>query len=95
MHGDAREVARSALELHTEGEGFHTVLSDMCHDTMGADVADVGASLDLCECAAKIALGAGFAGPLPDLPDLPVRSCELLGSKHPSAIFCAVSVLRM
>jgi hypothetical protein len=65
-------VARSALEEHTGGKGFHTVLSDMCHDTMGADVADVTASLALCECAAKIALGSGFAGPLPDLPDLPV-----------------------
>lgn len=73
MHGDAREVARSALELHTEGKGFHAVLSDMCHDTMGASVADVAASLDLCECAAKIAIGAGFGGPLSDLPDLPVR----------------------
>jgi hypothetical protein len=53
----------------------------MCHDTMGADVADVTASLALCECAAKIALGSGFAGPLPDLPDLPVGFPSLCRGK--------------
>lgn len=29
---------------------FNAVLSDMCHDTSGSDVADVGRSLALCEC---------------------------------------------
>lgn len=75
-------MARSALEIHTGGKGFHTVLSDMCHDTMGAGVADVAASLNLCECAAKIAMGAGFAGPLPDVPDLSVRSHDAMPPGH-------------
>lgn len=37
------------------------MLSDMCHDTMGAPVADVASSLSLCETAASIAVGNMYA----------------------------------
>jgi hypothetical protein len=47
------------------------VLSDMCHDTMGASSADVASSLSLCECAAKIAVGVHFAMPEEELSSLP------------------------
>jgi hypothetical protein len=60
LRGDARELSRQALEECTGGRGFDTVLSDMCHDTMGSGVADVAFSLELCECAAKIAVGNQF-----------------------------------
>lgn len=38
-------------------QGFHVVLSDMCHSTMGSSSADVLRSLDLASCAAALAVG--------------------------------------
>ena len=38
-------------------QGFHVVLSDMCHSTMGSSSADVLRSLDLATCAAELAVG--------------------------------------
>ena len=38
-------------------QGFHVVLSDMCHSTMGSSAADVLRSLDLATCAAELAVG--------------------------------------
>ena len=38
-------------------QGFHVVLSDMCHSTMGSSSADVLRSLDLASCAAELAVG--------------------------------------
>lgn len=39
-------------------QGFHVVLSDMCHSTMGSSSADVLRSLDLASCAAELAVGS-------------------------------------
>lgn len=47
------------------------MLSDMCHDTMGAPVADVASSLSLCEVAASIAVGNGYAISEAELQTLP------------------------
>ena len=37
-------------------QGFHAVLSDMCHDTIGNPAADVIKSLDLASHAVRLAL---------------------------------------
>ena len=37
--------------------GFHVVLSDMCHNTVGNSAADVLRSLELAQSAAAIAVG--------------------------------------
>jgi 23S rRNA U2552 (ribose-2'-O)-methylase RlmE/FtsJ len=76
LHGDARDLSREALQAYTDGEGFQTVLSDMCHDTMGAGDADVAASLELCECAATIAVGNGFYMPQDGYEMLPRDAAE-------------------
>lgn len=71
LHGDARDLSRDALAEFTAGNGFHTVLSDMCHDTMGAPVSDVASSLSLCEVAASIAVGNSYALSDAELQNLP------------------------
>ena len=50
----------------------------MCHDTMGSGPADVAASLELCECAAKIALGPGYCMSEEDVQSLPPRTQQML-----------------
>ena len=37
--------------------GFHVVLSDMCHNTMGNSAADVVRSMELAQSAAALAVG--------------------------------------
>lgn len=56
LQADAREL--DVRELFTKSEGFHVVLSDMCHSTMGSSSADVLRSLDLASCAAELAVGS-------------------------------------
>ena len=82
LHGDARDLSRQALDDFTAGAGFDTVLSDMCHDTMGAGSADVAASLELCECAAKIAVGQQFCMAEQDYEGLPVAIANELRAWH-------------
>jgi 23S rRNA U2552 (ribose-2'-O)-methylase RlmE/FtsJ len=68
---DARTLApQQLMDLHAElclgaaasrpPVGFHTVLSDMCHDTIGVAAADVARSLQLARCAAAIAVGSAM-----------------------------------
>ncbi|KAL0054288.1 hypothetical protein WJX82_006680 [Trebouxia sp. C0006] len=56
LQADARQL--DVRELFTKSEGFHVVLSDMCHSTMGSSSADVLRSLDLASCAAELAVGS-------------------------------------
>lgn len=79
LHGDARDLSRRALAEYSPG-GFHTVLSDMCHNTTGSDVADVGLSLELCECAAQIAIGNAFRVTDADLEMMPDAAAAELRS---------------
>ena len=51
-----------------QSQGFHVVLSDMCHSTMGSSSADVLRSLDLATCAAQLALGSLEPSELHDMP---------------------------
>jgi len=70
--------------------GFHSVLSDMCHATLGVSAADALRSHELAACAVDLALGAGAggaapapapaAGPAPgDAPASPPRAAPGLG----------------
>lgn len=61
---DARTVDPLILQLMHRARcwpqidmGFNTVLSDMCHNTLGNAAADVPRSLELARCAAALALG--------------------------------------
>jgi hypothetical protein len=45
--------------------GFHSVLSDMCHATLGVSAADALRSHELAACAVDLALGAGAGGAAP------------------------------
>ena len=45
--------------------GFHSVLSDMCHATLGVSATDALRSHELAACAADLALGAGAGGAAP------------------------------
>lgn len=65
VQADAGKVTAKDLfrmhPLHNGGDfygpsGFHTVLSDMCHSTIGNSAADVARSLSLARCAAALAL---------------------------------------
>jgi 23S rRNA U2552 (ribose-2'-O)-methylase RlmE/FtsJ len=56
----APQSAETEEELRGMQGGFHAVLSDMCHNTVGSVVADVARSLALATAAAKIALGPFF-----------------------------------
>jgi 23S rRNA U2552 (ribose-2'-O)-methylase RlmE/FtsJ len=76
LQGDAQDLSREALNVYTQGRGFDTVLSDMMGDTMGAGSADVAQSLELCECAAKIALGQGFCMTEEEMGALPGAQAE-------------------
>lgn len=49
---------QACFTLQTPLQGFHVVLSDMCHSTMGSASADVLRSLDLATCAAELAVGS-------------------------------------
>lgn len=51
-------AAQVCLTSHSSLQGFHVVLSDMCHSTMGSSSADVLRSLDLASCAAELAVGS-------------------------------------
>lgn len=53
---------------HLSSQGFHVVLSDMCHSTMGSSSADVLRSLDLASCAAELAVGSLEPSQLQQLP---------------------------
>ena len=86
LHGDARDLRRDALLAHTGGRGFDAVLSDMCHDTIGAGPADVAASLDLCECAAKVAVGNRWCMCEADYGRLPAAQGEQLRAWHEGAL---------
>lgn len=46
----------NASSLRQQYKGFHTVLSDMCHNTTGIPSADVALSLGLAREAARLAL---------------------------------------
>ena len=60
--------------------GFHTVLSDMCHKTLGISAADVARSLDLAQCASDVALG--------DVPAL--QGAGKIISSHGEVVLCPV-----
>lgn len=55
-------------------QGFHVVLSDMCHSTMGSSSADVLRSLDLASCAAELAVGPLQPDPHPSQHFPPVHN---------------------
>ena len=58
--GDALAMTREQLLGMLPGPphtGYHAVLSDMCHSTLGYAVADVARSMHLAWGAADIALG--------------------------------------
>ncbi|KAK9818410.1 hypothetical protein WJX72_012235 [[Myrmecia] bisecta] len=55
LQADAREL--NAQKLSGYCKGFHVVLSDMCHATMGSAAADAARSLELATCAATLAVG--------------------------------------
>jgi 23S rRNA U2552 (ribose-2'-O)-methylase RlmE/FtsJ len=58
--GDALAMTQERLLGLLPGpkhKGYHAVLSDMCHSTLGYAVADVARSLHLAWAAADIALG--------------------------------------
>lgn len=57
--GDARDFGDELLLKMVPG-GFDTVLSDMCHNTLGCGDADAARSLELGHTAASIAIGAPF-----------------------------------
>lgn len=82
VQADARELSRTELHEHSSGLDFDAVLSDMCHDTTGASFADVAMSLDLCECAAKIAVGQRFCMSEADYDALPSAVAEDLRAWH-------------
>lgn len=66
-------------------QGFHVVLSDMCHSTMGSSSADVLRSLDLASCAAELAVGTLGATPVQQLPKVynPMPEDSRDSSKEP------------
>lgn len=67
-------------------QGFGTVLSDMCHPTIGTKSADAARSLDLGEAAAALSLGTGFA-----------EGASLLlavGGSYPSRDVCPSTVFK-
>ncbi|KAL3148367.1 hypothetical protein ABBQ38_013824 [Trebouxia sp. C0009 RCD-2024] len=66
LQADARTL--DIHELYAKYEGFHVVLSDMCHSTMGSSSADVLRSLDLASCAAELAVGSLEATSMQQLP---------------------------
>lgn len=72
MQADAREL--DVRQLFTKSEGFHVVLSDMCHSTMGSSSADVLRSLDLASCAAELAVGSLHPDPHPSQQFPPVHN---------------------
>jgi hypothetical protein len=51
--------ARRGQATRGQEAGFHSVLSDMCHATLGVPAADALRSHELAACAADLALGAG------------------------------------
>ena len=67
-------------------QGFHVVLSDMCHSTMGSSSADVLRSLDLASCAAELAVGSLHAelNPAHHFPQVhnPMPAQPGLSSQH-------------
>ncbi|CAL8462409.1 g1942 [Coccomyxa elongata] len=76
LQADAREVRAAELvsmlpvqsETASAGpRGFHVVLSDMCHNTVGNSAADVVRSMELARSAAALAVGEdGADGEEPD-----------------------------
>lgn len=56
--------------MHMLSQGFHVVLSDMCHSTMGSSSADVLRSLDLASCAAELAVGSLESAQSQQLPQV-------------------------
>lgn len=65
---------RHTPELMVAMQGFHVVLSDMCHSTMGSSSADVLRSLDLASCAAELAVGSLEPDPHPSHHFPPVHN---------------------
>lgn len=66
LQADARKIRHADLvSMHSahsvaavpKPRGFHVVLSDMCHNTVGNSAADVLRSLELAQSAAAIAVG--------------------------------------
>lgn len=68
MQADARTL--DVQDLYAKSEGFHVVLSDMCHSTMGSSSADVLRSLDLASCAAELAVGSLESAQSQQLPQV-------------------------
>lgn len=62
------QIHQVCLTLQMPMQGFHVVLSDMCHSTMGSSSADVLRSLDLASCAAELAVGSLEATSMQQLP---------------------------
>eukprot|EP01025_Chloroclados_australasicus_P014116 TRINITY_DN16601_c0_g2_i3.p2 TRINITY_DN16601_c0_g2~~TRINITY_DN16601_c0_g2_i3.p2 ORF type:complete len:224 (+),score=17.01 TRINITY_DN16601_c0_g2_i3:211-882(+) len=54
-----KERLKAVLGNHAES-GIDTLLSDMCHSMIGNNTADVGLSLQLCQTAAKMAIGGRY-----------------------------------
>eukprot|EP00884_Botryococcus_braunii_P014791 jgi/Botrbrau1/23312/Bobra.0102s0050.2 len=84
VQADALKLRPSELLEYAPG-GFHAVLSDMCHNTVGSVVADVARSLALARAAASIALGPRFSHglltghpppPFSPIPFSVARSCS-------------------
>lgn len=70
LQADARKVKAADLvnKLPVQSgtasagpRGFHVVLSDMCHNTVGNSAADVVRSMELARSALALALGEGGA----------------------------------
>ena len=77
-------------------QGFHVVLSDMCHSTMGSSSADVLRSLDLASCAAELAVGSLEPTQLHQLPKVhnprpepssnPTHNAQDQHNQHPESL---------
>ena len=89
-------ASQACLTQQKSSQGFHVVLSDMCHSTMGSSSADVLRSLDLASCAAELAVGSleptqlqqlpKVYSPMPEPSSNPIDSAQEQENQQPESL---------